>query len=187
MRETEIIGQFFARDEAALTSVQSEYGAYCSTIARNILWDKEDVEECLNDTWLKAWNTIPPKRPQSLLAYLGRVTRNGSLNMVRDQNRQKRAGDQYTTSLDEIGELSGAVQGQAELEGIESSALTEIINDFLAGLPKEKRIIFVQRYFYMDAISDIAAANGMTVSAVKVSLLRMRRKLGKKLQEEKYI
>lgn len=187
MRETEIIGQFFARDEAALTSVQSEYGAYCSTIARNILWDKEDVEECLNDTWLKAWNKIPPKRPQSLLAYLGRVTRNGSLNMVRDQNRQKRAGDQYTTSLDEIGELSGAVQGQAELEGIESSALTEIINDFLAGLPKEKRIIFVQRYFYMDAISDIAAANGMTVSAVKVSLLRMRRKLGKKLQEEKYI
>lgn len=115
MRETEIIGQFFARDEAALTSVQSEYGAYCSTIARNILWDKEDVEECLNDTWLKAWNTIPPKRPQSLLAYLGRVTRNGALNMVRDQNRQKRAGDQYTTSLDEIGELSGAVQGQAEL------------------------------------------------------------------------
>lgn len=115
MRETEIIGQFFARDEAALTSVQSEYGAYCSTIARNILWDKEDVEECLNDTWLKAWNTIPPKRPQSLLAYLGRVTRNGALNMVRDQNRQKRAGDQYTTSLDEIGELSGAVQGQAEI------------------------------------------------------------------------
>lgn len=115
MRETEIIGQFFARDEAALTSVQSEYGAYCSTIARNILRDKEDVEECLDDTWLKAWNTIPPKRPQSLLAYLGRVTRNGALNMVRDQNRQKRAGDQYTTSLDEIGELSGAVQGQAEL------------------------------------------------------------------------
>ena len=115
MRETEIIGQFFARDEAALTSVQSEYGAYCSTIARNILRDKEDVEECLNDTWLKAWNTIPPKRPQSLLAYLGRVTRNGALNMVRDQKRQKRAGDQYTTSLDEIGELSGAVQGQAEL------------------------------------------------------------------------
>lgn len=115
MRETEIIGQFFARDEAALTSVQSEYGAYCSTIARNILWDKEDVEECLNDTWLKAWNTIPPKRPQSLLAYLGRVTRNGALNMVRDQNRQKRAGDQYTTSLDEIGELSGAVHGQPEL------------------------------------------------------------------------
>lgn len=149
--------------------------------------DKEDVEECLNDTWLKAWNTIPPKRPQSLFAYLGRVTRNGALNMVRDQNRQKRAGDQYTTSLDEIGELSGAVQGQAELEGIESSALTEIINDFLAGLPKEKRIICVQRYFYMDAVSDIAAANGMTVSAVKVSLLRMRRKLGKKLQEEKYI
>lgn len=115
MRETEIIGQFFARDEAALTSVQSEYGAYCSTIARNILQDKEDVEECLNDTWLKAWNTIPPKRPQSLLTYLGRVTRNGAFNMVRDQNRQKRAGDQYITSLDEIGELSGAVQGQAEL------------------------------------------------------------------------
>lgn len=187
MRETEIIEQFFARDEAALTSVQSKYGAYCSTIARNILRDKEDVEECLNDTWLKAWNTIPPKQPQSLLAYLGRVTRNGALNMVRDQNRQKRAGDQYTTSLDEIGELSGEVQGQAELEGIESSALTEIINDFLAGLPKEKRIIFVQRYFYMDAVSDIAAANGMTASAVKVALMRMRRKLGKKLQEEKFI
>ncbi|MGZ1202300.1 RNA polymerase sigma factor [Lactobacillus delbrueckii subsp. bulgaricus] len=82
---------------------------------------------------------------------------------------------------------SCAVQGPAELEGIESSALTEIVNDFLAGLPKEKRIIFVQRYFYMDAVSDIAAANGMTVSAVKVSLLRMRRKLGKKLQEGKYI
>ncbi|BBL28222.1 RNA polymerase sigma factor [Lactobacillus delbrueckii] len=93
MRETEIIGQFFARDEAALTSVQSEYGAYCSTIARNILRDKEDVEECLNDTWLKAWNTtIPPKRLQSLFAYLGRVTRNGALNMVRDQNRRNELG-----------------------------------------------------------------------------------------------
>ncbi|WP_238727761.1 RNA polymerase sigma factor [Lactobacillus delbrueckii] len=75
--------------------------------------DKEDVEECLNDTCLKAWNTIPPKRPQSLLAYLGRVTRNGALNMVRDQNRQKRAGDQYTTSLDEIGELRGPGAGRA--------------------------------------------------------------------------
>ncbi|GHV98028.1 hypothetical protein lacNasYZ03_09920 [Lactobacillus nasalidis] len=187
MRETEIIEQFFARNEAALTSVQSEYGAYCSTIARNILRDQEDVEECLNDTWLKAWDTIPPKRPRSLLAYLGRITRNGALNMLRDQQRQKRAGEQYTVALDEIGESSAVSQEQPELEGIEGSVLTEIINDFLAGLPKEKRIIFVQRYFYMDAVSEIAANNGMSASAVKVGLMRMRRQLGKKLQENKFI
>mgnify|MGYP000151932795 CR=1 FL=1 len=184
MRETEIIGQFFARDEAALTSVQSEYGAYCSTIARNILRDKEDVEECLNDTWLKAWNTIPPKRPQSLLAYLGRVTRNGALNMVRDQKRQKRAGDQYTTSLDEIGELSGAVQGQAELEGIESSALTEIINDFLGKMNAEDRDIFVRRYWFFDSVAAIAKRHAVSVGSVKMNLYRSRKKLLKVLKKE---
>lgn len=187
VRESEIIALFFARDEAALTSVQEDYGAYCSTIARNILADQEDVKECVNDTWLKAWETIPPNKPQSLLAYLGRITRNHAINMVRNQNRQKRAGNKYTVALDELGEAAAAADGNRELEGIGTSKLAEIINEFLEQLPKEKRIIFVRRYFYMDAVADIAASNGLTESSVKVSLMRMRRQLGRKLKEYRFI
>lgn len=187
VRESEIIALFFARDEAALTSVQEDYGAYCSTIARNILADQEDVKECVNDTWLKAWETIPPNKPQSLLAYLGRITRNHAINMVRNQNRQKRAGNKYTVALDELGEAAAAADDNRELEGISTSKLAEIINEFLEQLPKEKRIIFVRRYFYMDAVADIAASNGLTESSVKVSLMRMRRQLGRKLKEYRYI
>lgn len=184
VRESEIIALFFARDEAALTSVQEDYGIYCSTIARNILADQEDVKECVNDTWLKAWETIPPNKPQSLLAYLGRITRNHAINMVRNQNRQKRAGNKYTVALDELG---AAADDNRELEGIGTSKLAEIINEFLEQLPKEKRIIFVRRYFYMDAVADIAASNGLTESSVKVSLMRMRRQLGRKLKEYRFI
>lgn len=187
VRESEIIALFFARDEAALTSVQEDYGAYCSTIARNILADQEDVKECVNDTWLKAWETIPPNKPQSLLAYLGRITRNHAINMVRNQNRQKRAGNKYTVALDELGEAAAAADGNRELEGIGTSKLAEIINEFLEQLPKEKRIIFVRRYFYMDAVADIAASNGLTESSIKVSLMRMRRQLGRKLKEYRLI
>lgn len=187
VRESEIIALFFARDEAALTSVQEDYGAYCSTIARNILADQEDVKECVNDTWLKAWETIPPNKPQSLLAYLGRITRNHAINMVRNQNRQKRAGNKYTVALDELGEAAAAADDNRELEGIGTSKLAEIINEFLEQLPKEKRIIFVRRYFYMDAVADIAASNGLTESSVKVSLMRMRRQLGRKLKEYRFI
>lgn len=187
VRESEIIALFFARDEAALTSVQEDYGAYCSTIARNILADQEDVKECVNDTWLKAWETIPPNKPQSLLAYLGRITRNHAINMVRNQNRQKRAGNKYTVALDELGEVAAAADDNRELEGIGTSKLAEIINEFLEQLPKEKRIIFVRRYFYMDAVADIAASNGLTESSVKVSLMRMRRQLGRKLKEYRFI
>lgn len=187
VRESEIIALFFARDEAALTSVQEDYGAYCSTIARNILADQEDVKECVNDTWLKAWETIPPNKPQSLLAYLGRITRNHAINMVRNQNRQKRAGNKYTVALDELGETAAAADDNRELEGIGTSKLAEIINEFLEQLPKEKRIIFVRRYFYMDAVADIAASNGLTESSVKVSLMRMRRQLGRKLKEYRLI
>lgn len=187
VRESEIIALFFARDEAALTSVQEDYGIYCSTIARNILADQEDVKECVNDTWLKAWETIPPNKPQSLLAYLGRITRNHAINMVRNQNRQKRAGNKYTVALDELGAAAAAADDNRELEGIGTSKLAEIINEFLEQLPKEKRIIFVRRYFYMDAVADIAASNGLTESSVKVSLMRMRRQLGRKLKEYRYI
>lgn len=187
VRESEIIALFFARDEAALTSVQEDYGIYCSTIARNILADQEDVKECVNDTWLKAWETIPPNKPQSLLAYLGRITRNHAINMVRNQNRQKRAGNKYTVALDELGAAAAAADDNRELEGIGTSKLAEIINEFLEQLPKEKRIIFVRRYFYMDAVADIAASNGLTESSVKVSLMRMRRQLGRKLKEYRFI
>ncbi len=183
MQETEIISLFFARDERALAKSEAEYGAYCAAIARNILGDAEDVKECVNDTWLKAWDTIPPQKPRSLLAYLGKITRNGAINMLRAAGRQKRAGAKYALALDELGDMADQ---QAEVK-IAASELTATINDFLAQLPKDKRIIFVRRYFYMDAIADIAAANGATESSIKTALYRMRQKLGTELKKKKYL
>ena len=187
MEDLHIIELYWQRNESAIKESQTKYGGYCSTIANNILHSAEDTEECVNDTWLKAWETIPPNKPQSLLAYLGRITRNHAINMVRNQNRQKRAGNKYTVALDELGEAAAAADDNRELEGIGTSKLAEIINEFLEQLPKEKRIIFVRRYFYMDAVADIAASNGLTESSVKVSLMRMRRQLGRKLKEYRFI
>ncbi len=154
-----IIDEYFARDEQAITSTSSKYGAYCGSIAYNILENHEDAEECVNDTYLSAWNSIPPTRPASLSAFLGKITRNGAIGMLRKYGTLKR------------NDINGRV-------------LTEAINRFLGGLGDEKRNIFIQRYFYLDSVSEIASYYGLRESKVKTSLFRTRNALCSYLEKE---
>lgn len=177
-----IIDEYFARDEQAITSTSSKYGAYCGSIAYNILENREDAEECVNDTYLSAWNSIPPTRPTSLSAFLGKITRNGAIGMLRKYGTLKRGGSRYTAALDEIADsLSSPDDIENDING---RVLTEAINRFLGGLGDEKRNIFIQRYFYLDSVSEIASYYGLRESKVKTSLFRTRNALCSYLEKE---
>lgn len=178
-----IIEKFNSREESAIMDVQNRYTGYCTSIAYNILQNREDTEECLNDTWMRAWNTIPPEQPESLKTYLGCITRNIAINIYRTGNAVKRAGSRMSTALDELADTVSLSEDNVET-AVSETALTEAINGFLDELPDEKRNIFIQRYFYLDSVEEIAAQNGISVSNVKVTLFRLRRKLKEQLKKE---
>lgn len=183
MTEREIIEQFMERKESAIAAAQEKYGRYCSSIAYNILFDAEDAEECLNDTWLRAWNSIPPEKPENLQSYLGCITRNLAIATLRAKKALKRAGTQFALSLDELSDSLVLSDNNVEQE-LDRKALSDAINRFLDELTEEKRNMFIQRYFYMDSIAEIAKHNGMRESRVKVALFRMRGALKLRLEEE---
>ena len=175
-----IIELFWRRDELAIKEVQAKYGHYCTRIAMNILGDARDAEEAVNDTFFQTWNSIPPQRPDSLSAYVGRIARNLSINKYNARKAQKRGASEYALSLDELGEC---IPDKADTVDGDGAALTRCINEFLQDQKKEHRIIFVCRYFYCDSIDDIKKKFGMSESKVKSALLRMRNKLKKYLEE----
>ena len=183
MDDNKIIDLFWKRDEAAITETTLVYGRYCWKIAYNILGQEEDVQECLNDTWLGAWNSIPPARPSCLSAFLGKITRNLAISRYRAGHAVKRTGDRLSESLDELGDLAGSSFNNVE-EAVDRSALEDAINDYLDSVSEKQRRLFVRRYFYMDSVSEIADLYGLGQSDVKVTLLRMRRALQKKLEKE---
>lgn len=185
MNDRDILRLYFARDEAAITASSEKYGNYCRYIARNIVENAEDAEECVNDAWLAAWNTIPPKRPDNLATYLGRITRNAALCRVRAATAEKRGGGQYTVALDELEECISAPRGVEE--AVDARALTAAIESFLRALPPSKRAVFVQRYWYLSSAADIAADRGMTVSAVNTLLCRLRAQLKTYLEKEEHL
>jgi len=184
MNDTEIINLYWTRSERAIAESKAKYGAYCSVIARNILGDAQDAEESVSDTWLAAWNSIPPKRPAILRSYLGKLTRNLSLKKWRERNALKRGGGEVFLALDELADCIPDVS-DTEREADEK-LLTQTISRFLSELKPDERRAFVCRYWYLDSVSEIAARFGFSESKVKSMLLRLRRRLKNWLEREGY-
>lgn len=181
MDDREIVQLYWDRNEQAIPATNAKYGGYCASIARNILGSKEDAEECVNDTYLNAWNSMPPHRPRVLSTFLGRITRNLALNRYKHRAADKRGGGQLLLILDE---LSDCLSDKHDVEQeIDRRELVGAINDFLAGLSADKRNIFICRYWYFDSVSDIGARLGMTENHVSVTLNCLRSKLRRHLLE----
>ena len=182
MEDKQIIALYWERSENAIDETAKKYGQYCRTIANNILHNKEDVEECVNDTYLKAWNSIPPNRPERLAVYLGKITRNLSLNRVKHYAAEKRGLGQTNLVL---AELEGCIPAPNSVEEqLDEMLLIKAIEAFLYAQPLEKRNIFVRRYWYMTPIKEIAQIYHMSESKTASLLLRMRKDLKKHLEKE---
>ena len=179
MEDSKIIDLYFERSQSAISETQKKYGRYCHTVAYNVLYSDEDAEECVNDTYLKAWQSIPPHRPTLLSSFLGRITRNLALDRYDQRTAQKRGG---TTEL-VLEEISECIPDTSGEDGSDE-ALKNAINKFLASLPKRTRIIFMQRYWYFRSVKEIARSLSIGESRVKVTLLRTRQKFKEHLQKE---
>lgn len=175
LEDSKIVQLYWDRHPNAIPATSRKYGRYLSSIAINILYSREDAEECVNDTFLKAWNAMPPHRPSLLSTFLGKITRNLSLNRYQYNTAQKRGNGQTALVLDELADcVSGADDTQQELDRRE---LARAIDTFLDSLPSEKRCIFLRRYWYFDSIRDIARRAGKTDNHVSVILNRLRKDL----------
>ena len=184
MEDKEIIELFLNRADTAVSVVAEKYHSYCLHIAYRILENKEDAEECVNDTWLKVWKAIPPQKPDNLSAFLGKIIRNTALNCLRDKNRKCRSNGQLELALDELEECVAHVQS-VEQELLEQE-LTNIMNRFLGTLSEMERNVFVCRYWYLDSISEIARCTEFGEGKIKSMLFRTRKKLKKYLEQEGY-
>lgn len=183
MEDQGIVELFFDRSEQAIVETDKKYGGYCYTIAYNILASREDSEESVSDTYFSAWNTIPPRKPTLLQAFLGKIARHISIDRWRKQSAQKRGSKELTLALEELGECLDTRGMEAEITHRE---LTRILNSFLASLSETERNVFLCRYWYMDTIETIAKITGFSRSKVTSMLHRSRGKLRKKLAEEGY-
>lgn len=180
MEDNEIIALYWERDETAIAETDRKYHPYCSTIAYQILRDRRDSEECVNDTWLRVWGTIPPQRPGILSAFLGRITRNLSLDRYRAETAQKRGGHLEELDL-ELNQVSGK-DPIADL--LDADQLAQIISAFLRECSQSSRVIFLRRYWYLDSIRQIAERYQVSESQVKTSLHRTRSRLRLRLEQE---
>ena len=182
MDDKQILELYNERSETAISETADKYGKYCHYIAYNILYNTQDSEECVNDTYLKAWHTIPPQYPSKLSTYLGKITRNLALNRYKYYNRQKRGEGQTELVLDELLECIPATESTEQ--AVEEKILVEVLNRFLNDLPEEKMKIFMRRYWYMSPIKEIADDFAMGESKVKMILSRSRSKLKQLLEKE---
>ncbi len=182
MKDHEIIGLYWERKENAISATAEKYGKYCYSISYNILHNNEDAEECVNDTYLRAWKSMPPQRPKLLSAYLGKITRNLSLNRFKHYTAKKRGHGQAQLVLSE---LEDCIPTKTSLEQIvEEKILVSSINHFLYALPEQKRNIFICRYWYLFSIRDIAEKYKMSENKITTLLFRMRKKLKLHLEKE---
>ena len=182
MEDVSIIELYNQRNEKAIEETSSKYGAYCFAIANNILADAQDSEECVNDTWMKAWNTIPPQRPNSLKLFLAKITRNLSIDKYRRANRLKRGGELSVT----LEEISTFVPSRDVNDEIEKKEFSRILNSFLNSLPPRDCNVFIRRYFFVEEIGVIAAKYGLSEGNVFKILSRTRGKLRDHLKKEGY-
>ncbi len=183
MEDSDIVDLYWARSENAISETDRKYGRYCGAIAFNILHSREDSDECVNDTWLRAWNAMPSERPGLLGAFLARITRNLSLNRFRALHAEKRGAGELPCLIDELEECVPDNRRSVETE-IDGQQLTTLVNQFLAGLAREHRVFFVRRYFYADSVGYIANRCGVSESKVKSSLMRSRNRLRALLERE---
>ncbi len=182
MEDKKIIQLFFERSETAISETAEKYGKLCHNIAYNILYNEEDSEECVNDTYMKAWEVIPPQIPEKLAAFLGKITRNLAISKYRYNSSQKRGSGQVAFALEELAEC--IPDKNSTEQAISDKLFVEQLNAFLAELPTEKRKVFMQRYWYMRPISEIAEDFSISESKVKMILHRTRNKLKEFLEKE---
>lgn len=184
MEDSQIVSLYWERNETAIQHTDKKYGRYLGKIAFQILNDKSDSEESVNDTYLAAWDSIPPQRPNVLSTYLGKLTRRISIDRFRKKTAQKRGAGEYEQSLDELGEcVSG---GGTPEEAVEAQLLGEAIGRFLRTLSLEARHTFIGRYYYLDSIREVAAYCHISESKAKILLHRTRLALRTFLEEEGY-
>lgn len=184
MDEQSIISLYENRDETAISATISAYGGYCRTIAGQILDDPADVEEVLSDTWLQAWQAIPPAKPHHLRLFLARITRNLALSRCRASSAAKRGGGTVSLALEELGEcIPGGDTPEQHMDG---KLLEETIRAFLLTVSQRDRMIFLRRYFFLETTSQIAQRYGLRESNVLMRLSRTRRSLKQHLIQEGY-
>ncbi len=184
MEDSRIVDLYWARDEQAIAESQAKYGRYCLQVSVNILDNHEDAEECVNDTYLRAWDAMPTERPTRLGAFLAKICRNLSLDRYKANHAAKREQSLYVVSLDELNECIPA-GGFADTDiALESERIGQSINLFLRRQRPEVRDVFVCRYFYAETLDSIARRFGMSESKVKSMLHRTREKLRKYLESE---
>ena len=182
MEDLKIVDLYWSRAEGAITETASKYGRYCYTIAYNILYDAGHADESVNDTYLGAWNSMPPHRPTILATFLGKITRRISLKKWRDMHRDKRGGDEVALALDELQDCVPSTQDVEQV--IDAAELERIINTFIVALPELEQRVFVCRYWYLDPILEICMQFNFSESKVKSILYRTRNKLMLHLQKE---
>ncbi len=185
MQDDQIVALYWERNERAIQETQKQYGRYLFKIAYRILGEREDSRESVNDTYFKAWNMIPPARPAALSLYLGRITRQLSIDRLRTKNRKKRRATEYASSLSELEECISA--GNTTEQYADIRLLAETLNTFLEGLSAEERGLFIGRYYYMDSVREAAFNYKMSESRAKSMLYRTRLKLRAYLEREGYL
>ncbi len=182
MDDNQIIELYFSRNQSAIAQTQEKYGAYCRTIAGNILKSPEDTEECINDAMLRLWDVIPPQKPVRLKLFLAKIVRNLAFDRYKQRNTDKRGGGEIAAVLDELAEC---VADTADVEGeLQNRALRRSLSDFVGELPARERQIFIQRYFYAKSMGEIAVELGVTSNHCSVILARTRQKLRAHLEQE---
>ena len=180
MDDSGIVALYWARDEQALRETAQKYGPYCHTIAYNIVKNRQDAEECVNDTYVQAWNTMPPQRPCALRAFLGKITRNLAINVYRMSHTKRRGGGQIPMVLEELEDCFSDGPEAA----LEAEELTRMLDRFLRQLPQKDCCVFIRRYWYVDSMMEIAGRYHMALGSVKSSLHRSRKKLKNFLEQE---
>ena len=182
MEDQEIVSLYWKRNERAIDETEKKYGKYCYSIAYRILENHEDSEESVNDTYIDAWNSIPPHKPKLLSAFLGKITRRIAIDKWRNSHAEKRGGGECALALDELKECITS-ENSVETD-LEKKQLAQAVNDFLRTLSLAERRIFICRYFYMDSVESVCKKFGFSESKVKSVLFRTREKLRIYLQKE---
>ena len=180
MDDDKIISLYWKREERAVEETQSKYGKLCYSVAYGVLHNSEDAEECVNDTYVRAWNSIPPEEPDNFAGYLCRIVRNLAIDRIKMYSAEKRQGQ--TAIMDELEGCFPACEDTDRV--IDKMSMTKAFERFLSSEPPAHRMIFMRRYFYLDSIGDIARAMKMTNGGVRASLHRIRKRLKKYLEEE---